>query len=284
MPQEIVQIPIARVRPNPYQPRTRFSEEALTELAETIRQHGVLQPIVVRPEGGQFVLVAGERRLRAAERAGLETIPAVLRQLDERQMLELALVENLQREDINPVEAARAYQRLAEEFGLTHGEVAQRTGKSRAAVVNTLRLLQLPSDVLAEVEEGKLTEGHGRALLLLPTNADRREFGAHIIREGLSVREAEQVALRLSREGHGGSLETPAGARGAEPRTAGDARRPSAESRAADPLDGDLEERLRRRFGTKVEIQRKGDKGSIAMQFYSADDLIRLVELLGVEE
>src|SRR5262249_39407434 len=246
---EILEIPLERIRPNPYQPRVHFAEEAMEELAATIREHGVLQPVVVRRAGAAYVLIAGERRLRAAERAGLEMIPAIVRDVDERQMLEMALVENIQREDINPVEAARAYQRLAEEFGLTHAEIARRTGKSRSAVVNTMRLLQLPPDVLTEVEEGRLSEGHGRALLVLADNALRREFSSHISREGVSVREAEQAALQYGEpSGRAVSRETS--------RT---------EGTSADPFQKDLVDRLRRHLGTKVALHYRNGKGSLSI-------------------
>jgi ParB family chromosome partitioning protein len=264
MTTEIVQIPLPSIQRNPYQPRARFSEASLDELAQTIRQHGVLQPVLVRPEGPRYILVAGERRLRAAERAGLATIPAVVRDLDQREMLEMALVENLQREDINAVETARAFQRLSDEFGLTHSEIAQRTGKSRASVVNSLRLLQLPSDVLKEIEAGRLSEGHARALLHLATNRDRRELMEHILSNGLSVREAERAARKHTRISKGVSRETPL------------------PTPAAEPVHAHLEERLRQRLGTRVRLQYRAGQGSIAVEFYSDEDLARILELLGV--
>ncbi len=270
MPEEVVQIPVGRVSANPYQPRLRFSEEALEELAESIRRHGVLQPIIVRPDGPRYTLVAGERRLRAAQRAGLGMIPAVVRAFDERQMLEIALVENLQRQDINPVEAARGFQRLAEEFGLTHGEIAQRTGKSRASVVNALRLLQLPSDIQRTLEEGQISEGHARAILTLPEHRDRRALCAHIIRNGLSVREAEQAARGATPTSKGVTRETPLTTPDGSP--------------SASPLQADLEERLRRHFATRVRLEYAEGKGSITVDFYGDEDLARILELLGLSE
>ena len=266
MSEEIIRIPLRLVRPNPYQPRARFAEAALAELAETIRLHGIIQPILVRRETDRYVLVAGERRLRAAERAGLQSIPAIVRDVDERQMLEMALVENLQREEINPVEAARAYQRLTEEFGLTQAEIAQRAGKSRAVIANTLRLLQLPGEVLRELESGELTEGHARALLLLPDAADRRSLCEHILRNGLSVREAERAAQKHQGKRRGVSRET---ALPTPPR---------------DAVHAALEERLRRHFATRVRLDYKDGKGSVAIEFYNDEDLARVLELLGVEE
>jgi len=266
MSEEVIRIPLRLVRPNPYQPRVRFPEAALAELAETIRLHGVIQPILVRREVDRYVLVAGERRLRAAERAGLQSIPAIVRDVDDRQMLEMALVENLQREEINPVEAARAYQRLTEEFGLTQAEIAQRAGKSRAVIANTLRLLQLPEDVLREVESGELTEGHARALLLLPDGENRRSLCEHILRNGLSVREAERAAQRHLGERRGVSRET------------------TLPTPPRDPIQAELEERLRRHFATRVRLDYNNGAGSLLIEFYNDEDLGRIVELLGIGE
>jgi ParB family chromosome partitioning protein len=266
MPEDVIRIPLRLVRPNPYQPRARFSEEALAELAETIRVHGVIQPILVRRDGDRYLLVAGERRLRAAERAGLQAIPAIVREVDERQMLEMALVENLQREEINPVEAARAYQRLAEEFGLTQAEIAQRAGKSRAVIANTLRLLQLPESVLQEIESGELSEGHARALLLLPEPKDRLALCEHILRNGLSVREAERAAQKHLGERRRVSRET------------------ALPTPPSDPVNAALEERLRRHFATKVRLEYKEGAGAITIEFYNDDDLARVLELLGVDD
>jgi len=266
MSEEVIRIPLRLVRPNPYQPRVRFSEAALAELAETIRVHGVIQPILVRRASDRYILIAGERRLRAAERAGLQSIPAIVRDIDDRQMLEMALVENVQREEINPVEAARAYQRLTEEFGLTQAEIAQRAGKSRAVIANTLRLLQLPEEVLREIESGELTEGHARALLLLPDAENRRSLCEHILRNGLSVREAERAA-----QGHLGQRRSVS-------------RETALPTPPRDPMQGDLEERLRRHFATRVRLEYKDGAGALVIEFYNDDDLARIIELLGVEE
>jgi len=261
MSEEVVRIPLRLVRPNPYQPRTHFPEAGLAELADTIRAHGILQPIVVRRESDRYVLVAGERRLRAAERAGLQSIPAIVRDVDGRQMLEMALVENLQREEINPVEAARAYRRLAEEFGLTQAEIAQRAGKSRSVIANTMRLLQLPPEILRELESGELTEGHARALLLLPDPEERRALCEHILRNGLSVREAERAAQSHTRERVPRETATP----------------------ARDPMQAAVEERLRQLFATKVRLDYRHGTGALVIEFYSDEDLARILELLEVE-
>src|SRR5688572_1215896 len=182
------------ISPNPFQPRREFTPEALAELEASIREHGVLQPVVVRPTGGTFQLVAGERRFRASRNLGLKDIPAVVRDVTDRQMLALALVENLQREDLNPIETARAYRDLLQTTGLTQEEVAQGVGKSRVAVSNTLRLLDLPDDLQEHVSRGTLSAGHGRALLMTGEAEAMRSLAARILAEGLSVREAEAIA------------------------------------------------------------------------------------------
>ncbi|MDM7460378.1 MAG: ParB/RepB/Spo0J family partition protein, partial [bacterium] len=194
----IREVPISQVRPNPYQPRQQFSEESLAELADSIRELGVIQPIIVRQEGeGDYVLIAGERRLRAASIAGLTTIPAIVRSPTEQQMLEMALVENVQREDINPIDAALAYKRLMDEFGLTQEQVAQRVGKSVPAISNTLRLLNLPEYIIKSLQEGVISEGHGRALLMVKDPTLQRQLWSDITTEGLSVRAAELRAREL---------------------------------------------------------------------------------------
>ena len=192
---ELARLPLGQIRPNPRQPRKRVDAEALGGLAESVRAQGVVQPIVVRPVGaGAYEIIAGERRWRAARAAGLATVPAVVRETDDRESLVLALVENVARENLTAVEEARAYALLQDEFGLSLGEVAERVGRSKPSVSNRLRLLELPDDVLDRVERGQLSEGHARAVLSVPGDEERRALMRKIIRDGLSVRAAERAA------------------------------------------------------------------------------------------
>ncbi len=195
----LVELEITQVRPNPRQPRTRFDEEALKALAESISSEGLVQPIIVRDAGDGYEIVAGERRWRAATLAGLTTIPAIVRPLDERESMIVALAENVAREDLNPVEQARAYAVLADELDLSQTEIARRVGKSRPAVANTMRLLELPDDVLELIAGGRLSEGHGRALLLASGNDDRSALAVRAVSRGLSVRDVEAAAKRQGR-------------------------------------------------------------------------------------
>jgi ParB family chromosome partitioning protein len=188
------EIEIGRIRPNPNQPRSHFDEDALAELADSIAERGLLQPILLRGDGDGYQIVAGERRWRAAREAGLRTVPAVVREADDRDSLLLALVENVAREQLSPVDEARAYAVLLDEFGLSLGELAGRVGRSKPAVSNRLRLLELPDDVLALVEGGELSEGHARAVLAVPDHDGRRALARRIVRRGLSVRAAERAA------------------------------------------------------------------------------------------
>ena len=192
----LMELETSQVRPNPRQPRTRFDDEAIGTLAESIKSEGVVQPIIVRDTGEGFEIVAGERRWRAAQRAGLITIPAIVRPLDERESMIMALAENVAREDLNPVEQARAYAVLADELDLSQTEIARRVGKSRPAVANTMRLLELPDEVLDLIASGSLSEGHGRALLLSGGQDERVALARRAVKRGLSVREAEAAAKR----------------------------------------------------------------------------------------
>lgn len=258
-------IEVARITANPYQPRGRFDDEKFQELVNSVRVHGVLQPVVVRTKGdGEYELVAGERRLRAAKAAGLTRIPAVVRELTNEQSLEVALVENIQREDINAVDAALAYRRLAEEFGLSQEDLAFTVGKSRSAVANTLRLLSLPDSVKEEIRSGRISEGHARAILSVEGASRQIELCKRIVAGGLSVREAEVMAREWSRNSDG------------------PAQNVSRETRAAkeDPNLIEAESQLRNLFGTKVRIVKNKDRGRIEIEFYSEDDLERLLLLL----
>ncbi len=196
------QVDIDLIEPSPFQPRTRFREEALDELARSIQASGIIQPLVVRPIGSRFQLIAGERRWRAAQRAGLTKVPVIVRQVSDDLALEMTLVENIQREDLNAIEAARAFERLMDEAQLTQEAVAERTGKDRATIANAIRLLKLEQKIQDWIEEGKLTAGHGRALLAVPDSQLRMRYAQRAARGGLTVRQIERLASRRSRTGH----------------------------------------------------------------------------------
>lgn len=245
------QLRVDELRVSSLQPRRTFDEETLIELAASIAKQGVVQPLIVRPAEGGFEIVAGERRYRAAQRAGLDTVPAIVRQLDDRQTLEMAIVENLQREDLTPLDEARAYRRLLD-FGLTQEEVAQAVGRSRPAVANTLRLLSLPAAALEALEQGRISAGHARAVLAQPAE-DRAWALDQIVARGLSVRQAEALKRPTSR-----------GGRPAE----------------RDGRHRALEEELTRHVGTRVRIS-GGSRGTVQIHFHDEGALQRLLELLG---
>ena len=263
------ELELDRIAPNPQQPRLRADEVGLAELAESVREHGVLQPVVVtRAEGGSdgYVLIAGERRWRAARLAGLKTIPAIVKEAAPRQRLELALVENLQREDLAPLEMAAAYRALIDEHGLTQEQVARRVGKSRVVVANALRLLQLPRPASEALSAGQISEGHARALLTAPSEAVLLAALAHVLERGLSVRQTEELARRLG-EAAGVGGRHPAG--GEEEMDAATIRHPP----AADPETAYLEERFRQALGTKVQLVRGRRGGRLIVHFFSDDEL-----------
>jgi ParB family transcriptional regulator, chromosome partitioning protein len=259
-------LPIKEIRPNPFQPRRNFSPEELAELENSIRVSGLLQPVTVRERaGGDFELVAGERRLRAAARLGWAEIPAIVRPLDDREMLTLALIENLQRSDLNPLDEAMGYQRLIEEFTLTQQQVAEAVGKDRSTIANLLRILQLPDGIKRLVRDGQISLGHARALLALPNERAMLDAAKQIVERQLSVREVERMAHDAR----------PAAERIRPVRPA-----PSARSGQTAELRR-LTELLRRHLQTDVRITTQGDtQGEISVSFYSADDLQRLLELL----
>jgi ParB family chromosome partitioning protein len=269
---------ISRIQPNPYQPRRSFSAQEMEELVASIREHGVLQPVLVRPlvgndEGGTagYQLIAGERRWRAAQLADLETVPAIIRHVADQQALELALIENVQRHDITALDAALAYRRLAQEFSLSHDAVARRVGKSRAAVTNTLRLLDLPAEAQQAIEDGTLSEGHGRAILLANGDGARRAVLRRLLREKLSVRATEELARRTLRAA---SDDKDAKTSSAQGREAG-----SANSRHLVELRA-LEEQLQKQLRTRVRIKPRTKGGQIVIEYFSADDLERVLGLL----
>jgi ParB family chromosome partitioning protein len=253
-----LEIPISRIRANPFQPRKRFDPDTLTSLADSIRIHGVIQPILVSETVDGYQLVAGERRVRAAQAAGLERIPAVVRQLADREQLEFALVENLQRDDLDPIETADGYRQLIEEFGFTQDDLAARVGRARSTVTNTLRLLDLAPATQAAVAEGRLTEGHGRALGGLPIELQDRVLDS-VIGQDLSVRQTEELVRRL---------------REPKPEPA------VAKERRIDPDLERVEEDLRRALGTKVSLARSRRGGRIVIEYYSDEELGRLYDRL----
>lgn len=254
-----MEIPLEKIRPNPFQPRTLFQTEALNELAASIRENGLIQPLIVRDAGsGQYELIAGERRFIACKQAGLTQVPVVIRSATRREMLEVALIENLQREDLNAIEEAEAFHRLATEFGLTQEEIATRVGKSRTAITNALRLLNLEEEFREMVSQGALSAGHARALLVLSPGDPRRRLAREILEQGLSVREAETRA-------QGPSSRKP---------------KPVAKKRSHQALDA-WEDRLRDRFGTQVRIVGGLAKGRVEIHYFSSEDLERILDLAG---
>jgi ParB family chromosome partitioning protein len=273
------EVPIASIRPNTYQPRSIFDEEALGSLTASIAEVGVLQPVLVRQlddatDGHDYELIAGERRLRAAKRAGLQTIPALVRTADDVAALEQALVENLHREDLNALEEAAAYQQLIEDFSLTHEQVATRVGKSRAAISNTLRLFQLPPSIQRLVGESQLSAGHARALLGTPDRAYQEALARRAVAEGLSVREVEEAvrersALSPTAAAEDGAL--PAGAGGASGGTSGSPGR-----RLRPPGILELEELLSDHLDTRVKVDMGARKGRIVVEFSDLEDLERI--------
>ena len=253
------QAPVEAISPNPRQPRGRFDEAELAELAESIRQHGVLQPLIVT-EGetpGTFRLIAGERRLLAARLAGLDRVPIILREASDEQRLELALIENVQRADLSPLETAEAYRQLSEDFKLTHEQIAGQVGKSRVSVTNTLRLLNLPAKALEALAEGRISEGHARCLLALPTSQGQLAALARILHNDLSVRQAEELVRRMTGERP---------ARAPRPQPA--------------PEIAALEDRLQTSLGTRVSLKRSRKGGTITIHYYSDEELNALVDRL----
>ena len=268
----LMHLPIERIVPNATQPRQHFSEAEINELASSIKESGLLQPILVRKRSGEsgplasFEIIAGERRWRAAKQAGLGRIPALVRQLNDQETLEISIVENVQRQDLNPLEEARAFQRLVEEFGQTQEAIAKTVGKDRASVANSLRLLKLPKDLQELIFTGKLSPGHGRALLMLETEEEQREIAKELIEGSLSVRDAERRAQEL--RGSSGSTKTK--------------KNKAQSSNASDPVTLELEDRLRRALGTKVKVQlQKDGAGELKISFFSTAELDALLERFG---
>ncbi len=259
--QGVEDISINSIRPNPFQPRKDFDEEKIKELAASIQEHGLIQPIVVRAKGDFYELIAGERRWRAIKMLGRQTIPAIIKEYTDGQMLEIALIENLQREDLNPIEEASAYRTLMEEFNLTQEELSNRIGKSRSVIANTLRLLNLPAEVQGMLEEGSITTGHGRTLASLENEGLQVKLARKIANEHLNVRDTEKIVKRLI---NGTDM----------------IRKAAVEKEERDVLLLDIEDRLKQILGTKVKIVKGRNKGKIVIEYYSKDEFERIIETI----
>jgi len=254
----VLEIKINDVEPNAEQPRKVFDQEKLETLAQSIKEHGVVQPIVVRKEGARYIIVAGERRWRASKMAGLKTIPVVVKDLTDKEVMEIALIENLQREDLNPIEEAEAYQRLMNEFQMTQEDVSKVVGRSRAAIANSVRLLSLAKEVQEMISDGRLTSGHARTLITINDNQRQKELATQIIEKGLNVRDTEKLAAKEDKRSV-----------------------PKKAAKSKDkPEVTDLVENLKMIFGTKIELQRGKDKGKIVIEYYSDEEFDRIIELL----
>jgi ParB family transcriptional regulator, chromosome partitioning protein len=252
------EIPVEEIESNPYQTRTRLDEVALHELAASIRSSGVVQPVVVRKVAGRYQLIAGERRWRASRLAGKQTVPALVKEVSNEQAMEMTIVENLQREDLNPIEQARAYERLAREFALTQEQMAQRTGKDRSSVANFMRLLKLPVEVQLDVESGSLSFGHAKVLMMLDAPAAQIELAQRVVEDALSVRQLEQIVHDLLHPAEKAELA----------------------ARPVDPNIREAERELERALGVRVEIRDRGGKGKIVLRYGSLEDFDRIVEML----
>lgn len=264
--ERVQRVPLDRIRPCPLQPRKDFSADSLRELADSIREQGIVQPLVVRDRQGYFELIAGERRWRAAQLLNLPEVPVIVRQADDRAVLELSLIENLQRENLNPLEEAHGYSELAEQFQLTQEEIAAKVGKGRVVVANALRLLKLPASIQNFIREGRLSVGHAKAILGLANERDQKAIAERVVKQGLNVRQTEGLVGKLQKRG---TRRTP----------------PPPESiatLAGDPHIADLEAKLREVFATKVQVHYEQGKGSVEISFFSEEELERILQILGV--
>jgi len=254
----VFEVKINDVEPNTGQPRKVFDQEKLQALAESIKEYGVVQPIIVKQEGSRYIIVAGERRWRAAKLAGLKTIPVVVKDLSTKQVMEIALIENLQREDLNPIEEAEAYRKLIDEYNMTQEEVSRLVGKSRAAIANSVRLLSLAKEIQDMLTDGRLTSGHARTLVAIEDQKRQKELADLIVRKGLNVREAERLAAQEGKK----TAEKKPGLKQDDYETA------------------HLVEDLRTIFGTKIDLHRGKDRGRIVIEYYSNDEFDRIIEIL----
>lgn len=261
----VLEIPVGHIRANPHQPRKEFKEEALEELADSIKKHGLIQPVTVRYIGEKrFELISGERRLRASKLAGVEEIPAYVREVNDEQMIAFALIENIQREELNPLEVALGYKRLMEECSYTQGEVAERVGKNRSTVTNMMRLLQLPDFLQAALRDEIISTGHARALINVEKSADQKRILKKITKKSLSVRQTEKLVRSLQNKKE----------------TAGNEKKVQNRS----PFLEQIQKQLRNNLSTKVDIRQKGDGGEIRIEYYSNDDLERLLQIIDEEQ
>ncbi|MGE4290962.1 MAG: ParB/RepB/Spo0J family partition protein [Desulfovibrio sp.] len=277
-PAEVKQLPINSIRPNPHQPRMEFSEQGLADLSASIKTQGVLQPILVRPlAAGQYELVAGERRLRASKLAGLREIPALVREMNDQESLAIALIENLQREDLNAIEEALGYKQLMEQFGLNQEDLAKSVGKSRSALANSMRLLNLAQPVQDDIKQGRMTAGHGRALMAVGDAQTSSELHARILGEGLSVRQAEAQASYWKEHGALPDV-TAAEALDEKPKRRTAATAP----REVDPEVAEVQRELSQALARKVSISGDAAQGKLTVPYSSLEDLRELAELLGV--
>lgn len=256
----IRKVPMNLIKANEKQPRKNFDEEKILQLANSIKQHGVIQPIILRKEDDYYIIVAGERRWRAAKLAQIKEIPAIIMELTSNQVLEISLIENIQREDLNPIEEALAYKKLIEELNLTQEKLADRIGKSRVAVTNTMRLLNLDKRIYEYIIDGLISEGHGRALLSIENKDKQYEIAQYIIDNQLNVRDTEKLIKNL-----------------------GVRREKQSKNNVMNPYIIDIKNRLENRFGTKVIINNKKNKGKIEIEYYSTDDLNRILDLMEVK-
>ena len=259
----VQRVAIKQVRPCPFQPRKDFSEESLRELADSIKEQGIVQPLIVRKSGDGFELIAGERRWRAAQLIGLKEIPIIVREADDRAVLELALIENLQRENLNPIEEALGYSQLIGQFQLKQEEAAIKVGKSRTVVANALRLLKLAPELQTLIREGQLSVGHGKVILGLATDAEQKLAADCILKKSLNVRQAEELVAQIQK----GKIVSS---------------KSSTQPAMRDAHVADLENKLRERFGTKVQLRYRQGKGSLDIRFFSDDDLERVLKIVGV--
>ena len=274
---EVQAISLEEIVPNPNQPRRDFNEQALNELADSIKAQGVLQPVLVRPVGSGYELVAGERRLRAANMAGLTEIPALVREMTDQQSLAIALIENLQREDLNPLEEALGYRRLMDEFGLSQEELAKSVGKSRSALANSLRLLKLSNGMQNDVAQGRISAGHARALLAVEDEAGQQVLHNRMLKAPMTVRQAESEAAYFKE--HGEFPETRAVA---APAASGGGGSRAPRSRSLDERLAEFQEQLSEKFGIKVSVSGHVNKGRVVFHYESEDDLDSLTSRLGV--
>ena len=262
----VQRVALDRIRPCPFQPRKDFTADTLRELADSIREQGIVQPLIVRDKGDHFEIIAGERRWRAAQLLNLPEVPIILREADDRAVLELALIENLQRENLNPIEEAQGYSQLIGQFQLTQEDVATKVGKSRAVVANALRLLKLPQALQGYIRDGRLSVGHAKVVLGLPTEKQQQQAAERVIKEGLNVRQTEGLVAKL------------------QERATGSAKPTTVTPLTKDAHVADLENRIREKLGTKVQLRYSQGKGNLEISFFNDDELERILQILGITQ